>query len=106
MRPLNQGGMGCQGSTQGPPLGGQIPPKLTSDRLALGALDKSGNPSTGLGNGKRGHYEKGLLTARISTSPESLKALNPLECLRLGQVLLVFSTLSRISSLENRNLLK
>ena len=27
--------MGVRGSTQGPPLGGQIPPKLTSDRPAL-----------------------------------------------------------------------
>ena len=28
-------GMGVRGSTQGPPLGDQIPPKLTSDRPAL-----------------------------------------------------------------------
>ena len=27
--------MGVRGTTQGPPLGGQIPPKLTSDRPAL-----------------------------------------------------------------------
>ena len=27
--------MGVRGSTQGPPLGGQIPPKLTSDRPAF-----------------------------------------------------------------------
>ena len=57
--------MGVRGSTQGPPLGGQIPPKLTSDRPALiwpalGALEIWGATTEG------GHQRRNYLSSGAS----------------------------------------